>query len=90
MDTQGHLDDPARDTAGVEEHLIPGKLGRGRRSRPLGAVVAGVSPVRYLVKLPGKTWSPIAGTLRLIQGGVIDLVRHLLSCNDQPSIKIAE
>jgi len=29
-------------------------------------------------------------TMRLIQGGTIDLVRHLLSCNDQPSIKIAE
>jgi len=28
--------------------------------------------------------------MRLIQGGTIDLVRHLLSCNDQPSIKIAE
>jgi len=28
--------------------------------------------------------------MRLIQGGAIDLVRHLLSCNDQPSIKIAE
>jgi len=27
---------------------------------------------------------------RLIQGGAIDLVRHLLSCNDHPSIKIAE
>jgi len=27
---------------------------------------------------------------RLIQGGAIDLVRHLLSCNDQPPIKIAE
>jgi len=29
-------------------------------------------------------------SMRLIQGGPIDLVRHLLSCNDQPSIKIAE
>jgi hypothetical protein len=29
-------------------------------------------------------------TLRLIQGGAIDIVRPLLSCNDQPSIKIAE
>jgi len=29
-------------------------------------------------------------SLRLIQGGVIDLVRHLLSSNDQSSIKIAE
>jgi hypothetical protein len=28
--------------------------------------------------------------MRLVQGGAIDLVRHLLSCNDQPSIKIAE
>jgi hypothetical protein len=28
--------------------------------------------------------------VRLIQGGAIDLVRHLLSCNDQSSIKIAE
>ena len=31
-----------------------------------------------------------ADTVRLIQGGAIDLVRHLLSCNDQPSIKIPE
>jgi len=28
--------------------------------------------------------------LRLIQGSAIDLVRHPMSCNDQPSIKIAE
>jgi hypothetical protein len=26
--------------------------------------------------------------LRLIQGSVIDLAKHLLSCNDQSSIKI--
>jgi hypothetical protein len=34
--------------------------------------------------------SQLSGTLRLIQGGVIDLVKHLLSCNDQSPIKIAE
>ena len=27
---------------------------------------------------------------RLIQSGAIDLARHLLSCNDQPAIKIAK
>jgi len=45
-----------------------------------------------------KNWSliytdprvPCLAPVRLIQGGPIDLVRHLLSCNDQPSIKIAE
>lgn len=30
------------------------------------------------------------GTGRLIQGSAIDLVRSILSCNDQPTIKIAE
>jgi len=29
-------------------------------------------------------------TRRLIQGGVIDLAKHLLSCNDPSSIKIVE
>jgi len=28
--------------------------------------------------------------MRLIQGGVSDLAKHLMSCNDQSSIKIAE
>ena len=32
----------------------------------------------------------LAGPLRLIQDSAIDLVRPILSCNDQPSIKIAE
>jgi len=37
-----------------------------------------------------KEWSSLRRARRLIQGGAIDLVRSILNCNDQPSIKIAE
>jgi hypothetical protein len=40
--------------------------------------------------MANETTVTIIGTVRLIQDSIVDLVRCLLSCNDQSSTKIAE